>query len=176
MLFRREKRRVPELNTTSTADISFMLLIFFLVTTSMDTDKGLSRQLPPPNPVEEQQPAAVREGLVLHVHIAENNTLSVNDSSLSVSELRNRIKSHVQQSGKEHVIELKAERTADYNTYFQVQNELVAAYRELRDTRAKEQFGHVYALCTEQQQEQLREEIPQHVSEIYLTRQEGGEP
>ncbi len=48
MLIKRQKRRVPQLNTTATADISFMLLTFFLVTTSMDVDKGLVRQLPPP--------------------------------------------------------------------------------------------------------------------------------
>jgi len=54
MFLKNRQRRVPELNTTSTADISFMLLILFLVTTSMDIDKGLSRQLPPPTPPEEQ--------------------------------------------------------------------------------------------------------------------------
>ena len=52
-MFERRRKKVPGLNTTSTADISFMLLIFFLVTSSMDTDKGLPRQLPPPQ--QEQQ-------------------------------------------------------------------------------------------------------------------------
>ena len=58
MRFHRGQREIPELNTTSTADISFMLLVFFLVTSSMDSDKGLRRQLPPP-PQEEQQPVDI---------------------------------------------------------------------------------------------------------------------
>ena len=61
MIIQRSKHRVPGLNTTSTADISFMLLIFFLVTTNMDVDKGLSRQLPPANKEENQQSFAAKD-------------------------------------------------------------------------------------------------------------------
>lgn len=54
MLFQKKKRSVPQLNASSTADISFVLLILFLVTTSMDVDKGLHRQLPPLQPTKDQ--------------------------------------------------------------------------------------------------------------------------
>ena len=66
MFRRRRFEQIPELNTSSTADISFMLLIFFLVTSSMDTDKGLLRQLPPP-PQEQQPPQDVRKDHVLQI-------------------------------------------------------------------------------------------------------------
>ena len=59
-MFRRRKRDIPGLNTTSTADISFMLLIFFLVTSSMDTDKGLPRQLPPPDDSTRQEEVEIK--------------------------------------------------------------------------------------------------------------------
>ena len=59
MLIRRKQHETPGLNTTSTADISFMLLIFFLVTTSMDVDKGLLRQLPSPEPQKKEQQQSV---------------------------------------------------------------------------------------------------------------------
>lgn len=175
-MFRRERRGVPELNMTSTADISFMLLIFFLVTTSMDTDKGLSRQLPPVNKTETQQPAQIREGLMLRLHIESNNTLTCDDQPLSISMLKSRVKNHVEKKGVEHIIQLEADRQSSYDTYFKVQNEIVAAYQELRDERAQRQYGHAYALCSDEEQAKLREVIPQRISEIYNSSEKGGQP
>ncbi|MBQ7421509.1 MAG: biopolymer transporter ExbD [Prevotella sp.] len=176
MLFRRERKRVPLLNTTSTADISFMLLIFFLVTTSMDIDKGLSRQLPPANPTEELlQPTDVREGVVLKLHIEKDNTLVCDGAVLPINQLHQRVISHVNRVGKEHILQLQADRNASYDAYFQVQNEIVGAYKVLREEKARSQFGHSFARCTEEQQRILRDEIPQRVSEVYLS-EEGGQP
>ena len=67
MLIRRKQHETPGLNTTSTADISFMLLIFFLVTTSMDVDKGLLRQLPSPEPQKKEQQQHIPGGILLSV-------------------------------------------------------------------------------------------------------------
>ena len=70
MLIRRNRNETPGLNTTSTADISFMLLIFFLVTTSMDVDKGLLRQLPSPEPQKkEQQESVVDKNSLMAIHL-----------------------------------------------------------------------------------------------------------
>lgn len=65
MLIKRRRHRVPALNTASTADISFMLLIFFLVTTSMDVDKGITRQLPPVEQTEDNSVAEVQRGNIM---------------------------------------------------------------------------------------------------------------
>ena len=70
-MFRRRKREVPGLNTTSTADISFMLLIFFLVTTNMDVDKGLIRQLPPDRKNDNQE-SFVSKGTILDLSLIHN--------------------------------------------------------------------------------------------------------
>ena len=93
----KKKRKVPGLNASSTADISFILLIFFLVTTSMDTDMGLVRRLPPP-PEEEQNEAEIdvkdRNALRIKVNAAGN--LMVNDDFIALDQLCDRAKEFIQ--------------------------------------------------------------------------------
>ncbi|MBR7049701.1 MAG: biopolymer transporter ExbD [Prevotella sp.] len=169
-MFRRRKRSVPELNTTSTADISFMLLIFFLVTTSMDTDKGLTRQLPPDNPMEEQiQESQIKEGMLLRLKIDAQGLLTCNDEPMSVKQLKARVMDFVARTGPEHVIQLEADRLASYDSYFNVQNEIVAAYNLLRDQKARKDYGYAFVQCSDEQKEKLRQAIPQRISEIYQT-------
>lgn len=175
MLFHRERKQVPLLNTTSTADISFMLLILFLVTTSMDIDKGLSRQLPPQDPTEEEQPMDVEEGRVLKLEIGSDNTLSCNGNELQISQLQQMVEKHVMKNGKEHVIQLTCNRQASYDAYFKVQDILVRAYTNLRNSLAMKRYGRPYNKCDDTQQEKLRGEVPQRISEVYLSA-EGGEP
>ena len=78
MFIRKRKHQIPGLNTTSTADISFMLLIFFLVTTSMDVDKGLRRQLPPAHPKTTQQESIVEKDKLLELSITADNVVMQN--------------------------------------------------------------------------------------------------
>ena len=78
MIRRRSNRSVPALNTTSTADISFMLLIFFLVTSSMDIDKGLARVLPPLDKQEQPLEALVERDQLLTVSISQNDECQLN--------------------------------------------------------------------------------------------------
>ncbi|HEY9551544.1 MAG TPA: biopolymer transporter ExbD, partial [Prevotella sp.] len=75
MMIKKRRRQVPGLNTTSTADISFMLLIFFLVTTSMDVDKGLLRQLPPAQNNQEQQVSEVEKSTLMAIKITPANEI-----------------------------------------------------------------------------------------------------
>lgn len=126
---RKQKRRVPQLNTTSTADISFMLLIFFLVTTSMDSDKGLPRQLPPKDAQTEVKAVDIERSKVLTLTITPENTITINDTIVNDKEIAERIAKHVRNIGEEHVIELQASRSANYDTYFHLQNVIVSTYR-----------------------------------------------
>lgn len=133
-----QKRRVPQLNTTATADISFMLLIFFLVTTSMDSDYGLRRQLPPQDNVEEVRAVDVERDKVMTITISPADSILVNDTLItSDRQLVQRIASHVRNVGEDHVIELQASRQASYDTYFHLQNILVNTYR--RELKGKYQ-------------------------------------
>ena len=161
---RRERHTIPDLNTTSTADISFMLLIFFLVTTSMDIDKGITRQLPP-QVDETEEVADVKEGTVLSLAIGADNSLTCEGEPMTLTMLRKRVADHVTKIGKEHVIQIQTDRQASYDAYFHVQNEIVAAYNGLRDKEARRLYGRSFASCDEEQQRALRERIPQRISE-----------
>jgi biopolymer transport protein ExbD len=158
------KRTVPEINASSMADISFLLLIFFLVTTSMATNKGLSRKLPPPLPKDQvQQDIKMEKRNVLVILINSKNQLLVGGQPLELGELRQKTKEFIKNEfndprlpaltamnipllgtmnvTKDHVISLQNDRGTSYQIYLEVQNELVAAYNDLREDLAKEKFG-----------------------------------
>ena len=90
------KRSVPEINSSSTADIAFLLLIFFLITTSMDTDRGLARRLPPP-PEKDQKldDIIVKERNVLAVRLNSNDQLMCGSDYISIKQLRQRAKDFI---------------------------------------------------------------------------------
>jgi biopolymer transport protein ExbD len=183
-----KKRKMPGLNTSSTADISFMLLIFFLVTTSMDTDQGLGRTLPkPPEDDQLNNEIKVKERNILNIRINKDNYLMIGDDYVTVADVKERAKEFIanKENRKDlpelkpkkikllgqrmitenHVISVQTDRGTSYGVYFAVQDALVAAYNELRDELAKEEFGVVYANCTKEEQEAIREVYPQKISE-----------
>ena len=168
MLIRRKPHETPGLNTTSTADISFMLLIFFLVTTSMDVDKGLLRQLPSPEPQKkEQQQTMVDKANLMTLRLTAGDTLLVNDKPMKVSQLKEETIRFVHRLGKKHLISIESDRDADYNLYFQMQNQLMEAYSQLRNETAQKKYHRDYALLNNDQKEQVRNICPQRITESY---------
>ena len=168
MLIRRKSHETPGLNTTSTADISFMLLIFFLVTTSMDVDKGLLRQLPSPEPQKkEQQQTMVDKANLMALRLTAGDTLLVNDKPMKVSQLKEETIRFVHRLGKKHLISIESDRDADYNLYFQMQNQLMEAYSQLRNETAQKKYHRDYALLNNDQKEQVRNICPQRITESY---------
>ena len=164
----RKPHGVPGLNTTSTADISFMLLIFFLVTTSMDVDKGLLRQLPSPEPQKkEQQQTMVDKANLMTLRLTAGDTLLVNDKPMKVSQLKEETIRFVHHLGKKHLISIESDRDADYNLYFQMQNQLMEAYSQLRNETAQKKYHRDYALLNNDQKEQVRNICPQRITESY---------
>ena len=186
----RKKRSMPGINSSSPADIAFMLLIFFLTTTSMDTDKGLARRLPPPpDPnVKKNDDLKVKVRNVLQVRINKDNQLMVGSEYMEVSQLKAKAKEFIANPNddanlpekhvvnipllggdcmvaKNHVISVTNDVGTTYQAYIDVQNELVAAYNELRNEKAKEAFGKDYAECNEDEQKAIREFHPQKISE-----------
>ena len=166
MIFRRKRREVPGLNTTSTADISVMLLVFFLVTTSMDVDKGMNRQLPPKQD-EKQEMMDVDRSKVMSLALSEEGLLTIDEKPANIDKIRRQLKEFIVSTGPSHIIELKTDRKCDYDTYFHLQNEIVRSYREIRDAASKRQFGKPYSKCSVEQREQLLEKYPQRVQEVY---------
>ncbi len=183
------KRKVPDINSSSTADIAFLLLIFFLITTSMDTDRGLARRLPPPpeNDKEQKNEDKVKQRNVLQIYLNMYDQLMVNGEIMNVQQLRAKTKEFVankyndeslpEKTSKEvdffgptmvtekHVVSLQNDRSSSYQAYIDVQNELVAAYNELRDELSQEKWGKNYSELNEDQQKAVREIYPQKISE-----------
>lgn len=167
MFRRRRQRNVPGLDTTSTADISFMLLIFFLVTSSMDSEKGLGRQLPPLEPEEQEQVQDVDKSKVLTLHLMAGGRLTSDDKECKIDDaLRKDIRHFIIEKGRSHIIELKIDRSADYDSYFRLQNQIVRAYKEIRDAASRKKYGKELALCTEEQREDINKSYPQRIQEI----------
>lgn len=188
----KKKKKVPGLNGSSMADISFTLLIFFLITTSMDTDMGLARRLPrPPEPDQEDVMTDIKSRNILYVRINAAGELWVKDEISSgqaqLSELRNRVKEFVKNENDlsklpekhvkeidllgrcyvtdKHIISVQTDRGTPYNAYFQVQNELVAAYNELRNELAKQKFGREFQYLKDDEKDAVRKYYPQQISE-----------
>jgi biopolymer transport protein ExbD len=166
MRFYRRRHRVPELNTTSTADISFMLLIFFLVTTNMDVDKGLVRQLPPAER-QEQEETFVDQGTMMTLQLTADNKLIVNGKPMAISHLRQQAESFIKKVGKKHLFKLDAAPEASYDLYFQVQNELVAAYKNLRNETSLQLYHRNYESLSQDQRDKVKEACPQRIAEQY---------
>ena len=120
MFRKRYHKQIPELNTTSTADISFMLLIFFLVTSSMDTEKGLMRQLAPP-PIENQQPQDVNKDLVVRVELDAHDQLTCDGKSATLDELAQAVTAMAQVNRTGHVISIQADLNQVQNRYNRVE-------------------------------------------------------
>jgi biopolymer transport protein ExbD len=183
------KRSVPEVPAASLADIAFMLLIFFLVTTTMDVDSGLERRLPQwvdPKDIEDTPP--IKERNVFVVLVDRNDRLMVENEITRVEDLKAKTKEfltnpansvnlpekymdevpyfgQVELISKSAVISLRNHDGTTYGTYITVQNELVAAINELREDLAKSKFGKSYLNLDSEQQDAIKVIFPQKISE-----------
>jgi biopolymer transport protein ExbD len=183
----KRKREAGEINAGSMADIAFLLLIFFLVTTTMNIDSGLVRRLPPmPDEHQKQDDAKINRRNIMVVLVNSRDHLSADGRPMDVKSLKNAVKEFVQNPSEDPrkaeketkdieglgpypvskaVISLQNARGTSYNAYISIQNELVAAFNELRDELASSRFGKVYARLSDDQQQIVRKAIPQNISE-----------
>ena len=180
-------RKAPEINAGSMADIAFLLLIFFLVTTTMDVDTGITRKLPPPveNPDEDVD---VNQRNVLKILLNNRNDLMVDGKRMDISLLKDKTKDFmaihpdnpdypevttrfIDELGKEvpaskGLISLKNDRGTSYDMYIQVQNELARAFNEMKDEKSVELFGLKYsALLDKSKIKAINKIVPVRVSE-----------
>lgn len=198
------KRSAPEVNAGSMADIAFLLLIFFLVTTTIEKDSGINRKLPPME--ESDVDVVIKQKNIFTVLINGKDQLLVEDQLMELKDLRKAAVEFLDNGGDgscdfckgkkdpsssdnpdKAIISLKNERETSYAQYISVQNELVAAYNELRNRRALEvgpQNGFSGMNFVEMQKnykdvrwvgnktklkeviDQIKQEIPQKLSEV----------
>ena len=167
----------PEVNAGSMADIAFLLLIFFLVTTTIETDSGLDRMLPPIEPPDTD--VVIKQKNIFTVNINKNGQLLVEEELLNLQQLRqaaidfldnggdgtcNYCKGRKDASSSDNptkaIISLKNDRETKYGTYITVQNELVGAYNDLRNREAQRLFGRDF---TDMEAEFLNPETPSSI-------------
>ena len=182
-------KKIPAINASSMADISFLLLIFFLVTTSMDVNQGLARRLPAPIPPDQKvEDTDINKRNLFVVKINWENKLLVQGQELDVRQLRAKAKEFIVNAEdaadmpklfeedfgepfgtlkytKEHVISVQNDAETQYQAYLEVQNELVAAYNELREECAQKYFHTAYTELDEEWQKKIQKIYPQKISE-----------
>ncbi len=180
-------RKTQEINAGSMADIAFLLLIFFLVTTTMNVDSGISRTLPPMiNSPQEDDGIKVRERNILAVRVAGNDMILVGGERVGLSQVKDLAKEfalNVTDSenlpekeeidipliGKyrvsKGVISLKNDRSTTYETYLAVQNELTKAYNEMRSEFSQRQFNKKYEDLTKDELKAVHTAMPNKISE-----------
>ncbi len=158
------RKGAPEVNAGSMADIAFLLLIFFLVTTTIETDSGLDRMLPPIEPPTEEPPV-IKEKNIFTVNINKNGQLLVEEKIMDIKNLREAAIAFLDNGGaaqgspeycnyckgkrditssdnpNKAIISLKNDRETKYSTYITVQNELVGAYNDLRNREAQRLYN-----------------------------------
>ncbi len=180
-------RMSPEINAGSMADIAFLLLIFFLVTTTMDVDTGINRMLPPPIDPNAPEPPPVRERNVFVVLVDAQDRLLVEGEPGRIDRLREQAKHFLLNPDNDPslpvketvdidhigpfevsrgVISLQNDRGTSYEMYIAVQNELAAAVREIRDDVSREFFGVRFTeLRDEELVNSVRRAVPMAISE-----------
>ncbi len=180
-------RMNPEINAGSMADIAFLLLIFFLVTTTMDVDSGILRVLPPPIDPNAPPPPPVRERNVFVVLIDFQDRILVEGQLGNISSLREQTKEFLLNRNNDPnmpekrmveidnlgevevsrgIISLQNDRGTSYEMYIAVQNELAAAINELRNELSREKFGKRFDELTDEDLiKAIREAVPMAISE-----------
>ncbi len=181
------RRAAPEINAGSMADIAFLLLIFFLVTTTMDVDTGITRKLPPP--VEDQvEDIVVKDRNILKVLINSHDRLLIDGKAGDISMLKHKAKDfmsihrndasypeykpkHIEELGidieaSQGIISLKNDRGTSYEMYIAVQNELASAFHEMKDDLSLRLFGLKYdQLIDKNKIKGINKAVPVRISE-----------
>ncbi|MDR2980040.1 MAG: biopolymer transporter ExbD [Bacteroidales bacterium] len=177
-------RKTPGINTGASADISFLLLTFFLLTSNISTEQGIPRRLPPPT--DDKVIVEFNQRNVLRVQVNFLDEIFVQDVQTPINQVKDRAKEflsnptnssnlakkvvrEIEHIGdfpvSEGVVSLFNDQSTTYKTYVEVQNELQRAVNELRDEVASQYFGKKYDLLDTAFQRAVQKAVPMNISE-----------
>ena len=190
-----KNRKIPEVNAGSMADISFLLLIFFLVATTMNVDTGLQRVLPPMPDEKDERPIDMKGRNLFLVFVNRFDQINAAGEVIDVKQLKEKAKEFIlnpmdvenmpekkvekieligDYPVSQGVISLQNDRGTSYDTYIRVQNELTRAFNELRDDLGMRLFGRKFLDLTQEQRDAIQKAIPLKISEAEPRNIEGG--
>lgn len=174
MLNKKRSRESGEIDGSSLADIAFLLLIFFLVVTTIDVDTGIGLVLPP-MPDEETEPPPVRERNLLNILVNAQGMVLLDEEPTDVSMVRERVKEFVDnptnnpdlsESPDDAIVSIKTDRRTPYNIYIDMLDEVMGAYQELRNAASMERFGVPFNDLEQnsEQREEIQNMYPKKIS------------
>jgi biopolymer transport protein ExbD len=173
MLNKKRNRESGEIDGSSLADIAFLLLIFFLVVTTIDVDTGIGLVLPPiPDDIE---PPPVRERNLMNILVNAQGMVLIDEEPASINTVRERVKRFVDNNGvdpelsespDDAIVSIKTDRRTPYNVYIDMLDEVMGAYAELRHQASMDRFGVPYSSLEQNSVEQteIRDMYPKKIS------------
>lgn len=174
MLLKKRERDSAEINGSSMADIAFLLLIFFLVTTTINVDTGIGMVLPPPLDPE-VEPPPIRERNLMNILVNAQGLILMDEQPVSINEVKDKLIEFIDNptdneelsiSPDAAIVSLKTQRETPYNIYIDMLDEVMSAYKELRDAASRANYGREYSQLAENspQQEQIKDMYPKKIS------------
>lgn len=174
MLKKKRGREEAEINGSSLADIAFLLLIFFLVVTTIDVDTGIGLVLPP-MPDENVEPPPVKDRNLLNILVNAQGMVLIDEEPASISTVKEKVKTFVSNNGADPdlsespgdaIVSIKTQRATPYNVYIDMLDEVMGAYAELRDAVSMERYGVPYSSLDDNsvEQEEIEDTIPKRIS------------
>lgn len=182
----RIKRQIPGVNSSSSADIAFLLLIFFLLTSSIEKDQSLS-QLLPEKKEQQEDPQEIKKRDIFELRLDTGNAIMYKDETISIKELKSRAKEFILNEEDnpdlplrmykeitlfgeklitpDHLFLIRIDRLSSYQTYIHVQNTIISAYNELRNEAALKKWGKKYTALTPEQKNALQQLYPYRIAE-----------
>lgn len=158
---------MPGLNATSTADISFILLVFFLVISSMDSNKGIQKQLPPQAKEQQKEQMEMDSRNVMDISIGLAGQIAIDGKPADKGELKQRVAQFIENCPQRsrHIVRITMLPESEYNDYFHVQDAVTAAYNSLRADYARRKFHKTPAQCSDYERRQIAAIYPQRITE-----------
>lgn len=173
MLTKKRNRESGEIDGSSLADIAFLLLIFFLVVTTIDVDTGIGMVLPPiPDDIE---PPPVRERNLMNILVNAQGMVLINEEPAAIATIRERVRTFVDNNGvdpdlsespDDAIVSIKTDRQTPYNIYIDMLDEVMGAYEELRHQASMDRFGVPFSSLdrNSSEREEITEMYPKRIS------------
>jgi biopolymer transport protein ExbD len=174
MLLKKRKREGAEINGSSMADIAFLLLIFFLVTTTINVDTGIGLVLPPPLE-EDQDPPPIRERNLMNILVNQEGRIIMDEEFYQLGQVKARLIEFIKNPTNDPnlaetpdlaIVSIKTQRATPYRIYVDMLDEVMGAYKDLRDEASRANYGVPYGALKEDspQQEQVKDMYPKKIS------------